>query len=87
MTESFWYRECPKCKQGRLFVTEDVTHGRLYLHCEECEEGYLRPEVADIPGGDGGFLTLLEDFETSSPSFERIVALGWEAVARHRFEN
>ena len=84
MSKSYWYKQCPRCRQGRLFIIEDVTHHRLYLHCEECEMGYKRPEDADIPGG--GFLTLDEDFKTTVANLARIVALGWEAIAQHCLE-
>jgi hypothetical protein len=55
-----WYKSCPACNQGRLVVMHDTTNQRLYLHCEECETGFLNPNNT-VKGG--GFLTLLESFD------------------------
>src|SRR5690606_41127534 len=33
---SYWYRLCPTCDQGRLFVKKRVSDDTLYLLCEEC---------------------------------------------------
>jgi hypothetical protein len=85
MTERFyWYRTCPACGQGRLFITEDITNGRLYLHCEDCEMGWLRPEDSSDPSK--GFLTLNENFETTMPSRERIHELGWSAYVKSEMQ-
>ena len=46
----YWYKSCPICDgQGRLHILEDITHKRLYLHCEECEWGWLNPLEANDP--------------------------------------
>ncbi|MCC5850392.1 MAG: hypothetical protein JJU29_20080 [Verrucomicrobia bacterium] len=80
----FWYRLCPHCSgQGRLLITEDLTNERLYLHCEECDWGWIDPAMAhDV---SKGFLTILEDFETKNPTFETIRSFGWEKYALHAF--
>ena len=81
MENYYWYNECPDCNQGRLIITHDITHDRLYLHCDECEMGWLNP--MDVDQNKNGFLTLLVEFETLNPSFELIEAKQWAAVARH----
>ena len=62
-------------------IIEDITHGRLYLHCEECEWGWLRPEDSDDPVK--GFLTLKQDYESVIPSYDRIRELGWLDYAKN----
>ena len=69
MSEQIWLgKECPICGQGRLFVMEDMTNDRLYLHCEECECAWLNPE--DLIAKKG-FLAINPDFETEIPSKEK----------------
>jgi hypothetical protein len=81
MPTLYWYRTCPSCDhQGRLFIYRRLDLDQLYLHCEECEQGYadptdLRPETS--------FLPLLFDFRAALPSRTDITARGWDAYARH----
>lgn len=84
MEKYYWYKNCPSCNQGRLILTNDITNERLYLHCEECEMGWLTPSDADE--NKNGFLTLLVDFETTNPSLELIERHGWTQAAQHSFE-
>lgn len=84
MEKYYWYENCPACKQGRLIITRDITHERLYLHCEECEMGWLNP--SDTDQNINGFLTLLVDFETENPKLETIQKHNWSAIAKHSFE-
>jgi hypothetical protein len=85
MANYYWYKPCPACHgQGRLIIYEDVTHGRLYLHCEECEWGWLDPESADDPGA--GFLTLSAEFASALPDADRIASYGWSKYALHSFD-
>ena len=75
MNELFWLnKNCPVCDQGRLFVTEDITNQRLFLHCEECECAWLNPEEVTA---DKSFLAINPDFETRMPSKETIQKFGW----------
>lgn len=83
MEKYYWYDECVNCHQGRLLLTEDITNKRLYLHCEECERSWLRPEEAS--NNVKGFLTLEAVFETENPTYETISQYGWETVAKHSF--
>ena len=75
MKELFWLdKNCPVCEQGRLFVIEDKTNQRLYLHCEECEYAWLNPEEVT---SDKSFLAINPDFETRTPSRDAIQKFGW----------
>lgn len=71
----YWYKLCPACRQGRLFVYRDTTNKRLYLHCEECETGFESPSHADNAGP--GFSTLTEDFHAVEASMSDIHEMGW----------
>jgi hypothetical protein len=84
MERNYWLRVCPFCEQGRLFVFLDTDQDTLYLHCEECESGWRRPEDVDHP--DRRFLTLDEDFDARLPTHEEIVARGWAAYPLHEIE-
>lgn len=68
-------KSCPICDQGRLFVMEDISNDRLFLHCEECECAWADPEEI-IP--DKSFLAINPDFETRKPNKEKIKKFGWE---------
>lgn len=75
MTENlFWYKTCPFCNQGRLFIFKNLSTNRLYLHCEECERGYN--DARNI-NSDSSFLTLEEDFEAVEATFEDIRQFKW----------
>ncbi|HXO42199.1 MAG TPA: hypothetical protein VN999_12160 [Thermoanaerobaculia bacterium] len=84
-TKYYWYKQCPICEgQGRLLILRDVTHDRLYLHCDECEWGWLDPELVDDVSA--AFLTLDEEFNSEAPTLEEIQRYGWERYALHSFE-
>ena len=86
MPKYYWYKLCPVCDgQGRLLIREDVTNRRLYLHCEECEWGWLSPEQAHNPAA--GFLTLnVEYADDDNPNWETIEKYGWSQYALHWYE-
>lgn len=71
----FWYKICPFCNQGRLFVFKNIDADKLYLHCEECERGYSDIRNIDV---DHSFLTLLEDFDAVFANEEDIKNGGWD---------
>jgi hypothetical protein len=76
--ERFWFKTCPKCDgQGRLFICENSATGRLYLHCEECEHGFLDPD--QCAHASAGFLAI--DIDYNYASRERIESLGWGPFA------
>ena len=66
---------CPVCGVGRLFAFWDLNRRALYLHCEECEQGFRDPEKVSR---ESGFLTLLEDFESRSATSQEIHEHGWD---------
>ena len=80
----FWYTECPLCRQGRLLIARDLSSDALYLHCEECEQGWRDPNVAADPSA--GFLTLSEEFEMEFPDETCIDERGWARYKLHSFE-
>lgn len=85
MTRYYWYKQCPICEgQGRLLILRDMTRNRMYLHCEECEWGWIDPEKADNP--EAAFLTLDEEFESEVPTLEQIQQYGWGKYALHFFD-
>lgn len=69
MKELFWYKTCPFCNQGRLFLYKNLDKNSLYLHCEECERGYNNLNKVEK---DNSFLTLTEDFEAIEATTEDI---------------
>jgi len=82
MTKFYWYKNCPKCSQGRLIICENLDKKILYFHCEECEYGFLsKREVVK----NRGFLTLLEEFQSEIASWESIKNYGWESYAIESF--
>ena len=79
MENYFWYKTCPVCVgEGRLFITEDLSRKRLYLHCEECESGF--PDPAQL---ENSFLTLNKDYKYKLADFETIKNYGWESFAQN----
>lgn len=85
MSTYHWYKTCPHCdNQGRLLIQRNVDECALYLHCEECEWGWKRPE--DATDVAKGFLTLLVDFESENPTLEEIETAGWGGYITGSFE-
>jgi hypothetical protein len=73
-----WLKLCPRCDgQGRLFIQRNLLDGRLYLHCEECEYGFLDPEHCDRTSD--GFLAMDTRFDL--PNLDEIDAQGWRRFA------
>lgn len=72
--ELFWYKTCPCCKQGRLFIFKNLNLNKLYLHCEECERGYYDPNKINI---ENSFLTLQEEFDAIEATHEDIKHNNW----------
>jgi hypothetical protein len=84
MQTYFWFQTCPVCRhQGRLIITRDDTHQSLYLHCDECEQGWRNPDEAHLP--EKSFLTLAETYDTSFPTAAEIDAAGWRKCRLHSF--
>ena len=58
---------------------KNLSAEQLYLHCEECEDGWHNPhQVDDLAAG---FLTLLQDFEAEPATWEEIEKAGWQQYA------
>ena len=52
MTTKYWYKNCPRCNQGRLFVMIRKGYAQPYLHCEECEWSWDdRSKVSETAAG------------------------------------
>jgi len=66
MKKLYWYKTCPFCNEGRLFIFKKLQTGSLYFHCEECERGFN--SIRDIEENNS-FLTLSEEFD-SEPATE-----------------
>jgi hypothetical protein len=79
--EMYWWKQCPNCRGGRLALCEDTTNMRMYLHCEECETGFLDPEEVNEPGA--GFLTVDCPFESHAADIQTIRKYSWERFALH----
>jgi len=73
----FWFKNCPRCRQGRLFIMRLGDTGALYLHCEECEWAWDDPTQTDDP--DRGKLGI--DIDGDYASKRRIEEMGWRAYA------
>ena len=79
----FWLTTCPHCNyQGRLVVMNDLTRNRLYLHCEECESGWVDPGHVSDPSAR--FLTLNEDFDADPATEDEIRQHGWPITGLRR---
>ena len=73
----FWYKQCPFCNQGRLFVFKNLDTNKLYLHCEECERGYNNPNQI---AAENSFLTLHEDFKAIAASDNDLKEHDWDSL-------
>ena len=86
MTTYYWYKPCPLCSgQGRLTIFEDLTSKRLYLHCDECEQGWRDPGRVNDP--TAGFLTLNEEFEARPADAATIERYGWAKYALESYKS
>ena len=67
-----------------MCIRDSITNARVYVHCEECEWGWLHPEgLGDVAQG---FLTLLSDYETTDPTREEIERSEWRGHIAGSFE-
>lgn len=81
MKKYFWFKNCPLCNQGRLLIAKNDSANKLYLHCEECEQGYEDPLNLSK-----SFLTLDKDFEMSWPTEAEIDSMGWKEFKLNHYE-
>ena len=77
-----WFGICSFCHQGRLFVFKNITNGNLYLHCEECERGWVNPD--EVHDKNKSFLTLSQDFEAVEANEGDIEKYGWKIFKLHK---
>ncbi|HSI84961.1 MAG: hypothetical protein ACAI35_18415 [Candidatus Methylacidiphilales bacterium] len=70
-----WFRSCPLCDEGKLYIYRNKTEDVPYLNCEECEWGWYDPREVDVRGT--GFLTLAENFDAEVANINFIQAKGW----------
>ena len=76
---NYWYENCPRCNQGRLFIMRLDDSGKLYLHCEECEWAWDDPTlITQVEAGRLGI-----DYESEFAESSEIQAAGWSIYALH----
>ena len=76
---TFWYKQCPRCEQGQLFIHRNCETDGLYLHCDECEWGFSDPTQCDLVSG--GYIAVFIHYDV--PTLKEIEARGWSAFALH----
>ena len=81
MSSCFWYKSCETCDEGRLFIVEDLSRRRLYLHCEECEQGFDDPLNLNA-----GFDTLDLEYSCALADRQTVQNYGWQAFALHELD-
>jgi hypothetical protein len=74
MKKIFWFKICPFCRQGRLFIYRKLNKDQLYFHCEECEREYYHPENIDM---EHAVLNLSEDKTTIEATEADLNRFGW----------
>lgn len=83
MSEQFWFKQCPFCDQGRLFVFKNLDKNILYLHCEECERGY---DDFDNIEKSNSFSTLDEEDDAVEATMEDIKEFGFDITKFKKVE-
>jgi hypothetical protein len=79
----YWYRACPRCKQGQLFIELNRSSNSLILICDECYWAFSDPDSCDdVDNGDFGM-----DLHVVEPSLEEINVRGWMRFALHVEKN
>jgi hypothetical protein len=79
----YWYKSCPRCKQGQLFIEFSPTSSSLFLLCDECYWAFSDPSTCDdVNDGYFGF-----DTECKEPTLAEINAGGWLGFALHVVKN
>ena len=77
MSDAISLAGCPLCRQGRLFAYREEDSGNIYLHCEECEWGWLDPKRLRA---EDGFLTLDVPSDARPASRDEVLASQWRAL-------
>ena len=75
----YWYKGCPRCKQGQLFIELNRTSNDLTLVCDECYWAFTDPDTCDdVDNGSCGAL-----WDVIEPTLEEINVRGWLEFAVH----
>lgn len=70
--------DCPRCQgQGRLFAFREDDTGCVYLHCEECEQGFRDPTRL---AANDGFLTLDAPGGARAATQEDVLGSPWRSL-------
>lgn len=73
----YWYKNCPRCNQGRLFIMQRHDDMKLYVHCEECEWAWDDPRrITEVSAGVLGI-----DFDSDYAEASVIENEGWSDFA------
>lgn len=72
-----WYKPCPRCRQGRLFIMKYDDSDALLLLCEECEWAYKDPQEATVI--ERGFFGM--DIDCDFADENAISQGGWQEFA------
>ena len=79
----YWYKECPRCQQGRLFIMKYNDNDSLLLNCEECEWAFENPKEIGIV--EKGFLAI--DNPCDFADRNAIIKAEWEEYAINIYED
>lgn len=82
-TGGYWFKVCPFCQAGRLFIMHDAKHDRLTLTCEECLYDYLDPNRTRS-FSDATFKVDNSPPWPSLADMTTIVAYGWKDFAKEQ---
>jgi len=81
--KKYWYKVCPRCHQGRLFIMKYRDRSDLLLLCEECEWAYDHPR--DATTTENGFLGL--DIDSEFADGAEISRARWKEFAHEVTED
>lgn len=77
----FWFRTCPVCDQGLLFIEEDIARQELVFHCDECE--WVFRNAGEVESRRPSFLSEITDVDLRRADFATIQRYGWQKFAVH----
>ncbi|MBD9580767.1 hypothetical protein IB269_05220 [Delftia sp. DLF01] len=66
--------ECPSCRQDKLIISKNTDTGKLYLYCSECFAAWN--SIEEVSEKNRMFIDL--DGNSEDPSYEEILANGWD---------
>lgn len=80
MKTNYYFSSCPNCTGG-LYICKDITHQKLFFHCEECEADWDSPN--DIEKGNCYVREYLESEVNQYPTAEEIIEGNWSDILRN----